>query len=334
MPSVQKSFKIGHILSRDFIMAHAHHHHDHNHDHDHSHGHHHHHGDPSNQKAFFLATTINLAFVVVEVVYALLANSMSLLADAGHNLGDVIGLIFAWFANYLLTKPATKRYSYGYKKTTVLAAMSNALLLVLATGVIGYESILRLLHPVSIHEKTIMIIAGLGILINGGTALLFIKNSDDDLNVKSAFMHLAADAILSLGVVITGAVVLFTGWLWLDPLVGLTLAITILISSWNLMRDSLNLIIDAVPRKINQEKVQEYLSKIKGVTAVHDLHIWALSTKETALTAHLVCPDREFTDHDHHVINDHLKAHFKIAHVTLQIERGSIENPCGQVEKC
>lgn len=318
-------------------MAHAHHHHDHthdDHDHGHAHGHHHHHGDLSNQKAFFLATTVNLGFVIIEVVYALLANSMSLLADAGHNLGDVIGLIFAWFANYLLTKPATKRYSYGYKKTTVLAAMSNALLLVLATGVIGYESVLRLFHPVGIHEKTIMIVAGLGILINGGTALLFIKNSEDDLNVKSAFMHLAADAVLSLGVVITGAAVLFTGWLWLDPLVGLALALTILLTSWNLMRDSINLIIDAVPRKINQEKVSDYLANIKGVTAVHDLHIWALSTKETALTAHLVCPEREFTDHDHHVVNDYLKSHFKIAHVTLQIERGSIENPCGKAEKC
>jgi len=314
-------------------MAHAHHDSHEHHDHGHSHGHHHH-GNISNQKAFLIATTVNFGFVIIEVIYALMANSMSLLADAGHNLGDVIGLVFAWVANYLLTKRASKRYSYGYKKTTVLAAMSNALLLVLATGVIGYESILRLFNPVSIHEHIIMAVAGLGILINGGTALLFIKNSDDDLNIKSAFMHLASDAVLSLGVVITGAVVLFTHWLWLDPLVGLILALTILFSSWGLMRDSVNLIIDAVPKKINQEKVKEYLFKIKGVTAVHDLHIWALSTKETALTAHLVCPDREFSDHDFHVINAYLKTHFHIAHVTLQIERGSLENPCGQVETC
>jgi cobalt-zinc-cadmium efflux system protein len=315
-------------------MAHAHHDHDHDHHgHDHSHGHHHH-GNFSNQKAFLIATSVNFGFVVIEAIYAILANSMSLLADAGHNLGDVVGLAFAWIANYLLTKPASKRYSYGYKKTTVLAAMSNALLLVLATGIIGYESILRLLHPVAIQENIIMVVAGLGILINGGTALLFIKNAEDDLNIKSAFMHLAGDAVLSLGVVITGAVVLFTGWLWLDPLVGLVLALTILFSSWSLMRDSINLIIDAVPKKINQEKVKEYLFKLKGVKAVHDLHIWALSTKETALTAHLVCPEREFTDHDFHKINDDLKQHFHIAHVTLQIERGSLENPCGQVEKC
>lgn len=317
-------------------MAHAAHHpHDHQHDHSHDHAHGHHHGDPStNQKAFLIATAVNFGFVVIEAVYALLANSMSLLADAGHNLGDVIGLVFAWVANYLLTKPSSTRYSYGYKKTTVLAAISNALLLVLATGIIGYESILRLFHPVAIQEKTIMIVAALGILINGGTALLFIKNAEDDLNIKSAFMHLAGDAILSLGVVITGAIVLFTHWLWLDPLVGLILALTILFGSWSLMRDSINLIIDAVPKKINQEKVKEYLFNIKGVTAIHDLHIWALSTKETALTAHLVCPERDFTDHDFHQINDDLKSHFHIAHVTLQIERGSLEDPCGQVETC
>lgn len=320
-------------------MAHAHHDHakhDHNHD-DHGHGHshgHHHHGNFSNQKAFLIATSVNLAFVAVEVIYAIMANSMSLLADAGHNLGDVVGLVFAWIANYLLTKPASKRYSYGYKKTTVLAAMSNAFLLVFATGIIGYESILRLLNPVSIHENIIMIVAGLGILINGGTALLFIKNAEDDLNIKSAFMHLAGDAVLSLGVVITGAVVLFTHWLWLDPLVGLALAMTILFSSWTLMRDSINLIIDAVPKKINQEKVREYLFKLEGVKAVHDLHIWALSTKETALTAHLVCPERTFSDPDFHEINDYLKSHFHIAHVTLQIERGSLDNPCGQVDMC
>ncbi|HEV2614210.1 MAG TPA: cation diffusion facilitator family transporter [Gammaproteobacteria bacterium] len=311
---------------------HDHDHDDHGHGHDHSHGHHH--GNFSNQKAFLIATGLNLGFVIVEVIYALMANSMSLLADAGHNLGDVVGLVFAWFANYLLTKPASKRYSYGYKKTTVLAAMSNALLLVLATGVIGYESILRLLNPVNIHENIIMIVAGLGILVNGGTALLFIKNAEDDLNIKSAFMHLAGDAVLSLGVVITGAVVLFTHWLWLDPLVGLALAITILFSSWGLMRDSINLIIDAVPKKINQEKVKGYLFKLDGVKAVHDLHIWALSTKETALTAHLVCPERIFSDHDFHEINDYLKKHFQIAHVTLQVERGSLENPCGRVETC
>lgn len=308
--------------------------HGHHHDHSHGHGHHHHVPESASNRAFFLATGLNFIFVIAETIYALMANSMSLLADAGHNLGDVFGLGMAWAASWLLTKPSNKQYSYGYKKTTILAALANALLLTLATGIIAYESILRLLHPAPITEKIIMIVAGLGILINGSTALLFIKNSKDDLNLKSAFVHLASDALLSLGVVITGAVVLFTHWLWLDPLVGLLIAIAILVGTWGLMRDSVNLILAAVPRHIPEEKVRQYLGEIPGVTAVHDLHIWGLSTREVALTAHLVMPKKTLSDHDFHEINDHLKDHFKINHATLQVERGTIENPCGQVEVC
>lgn len=316
-------------------MAHSHDDHDHQHDHGHGHhGHHHHAPESATNRAFFLATGLNLIFVIAETVYALMANSMSLLADAGHNLGDVFGLAMAWAASWLLTKPSNKQYSYGYKKTTILAALANALLLTLATGIIAYESIFRLLHPAPITEKIIMIVAGLGILINGGTALLFIKNSKDDLNIKSAFVHLASDALLSLGVVITGAVVLFTHWLWVDPLVGLLIAMTILVGTWGLMRDSVNLILAAVPRHIPEEKVRHYLAGLPGVKAVHDLHIWGLSTREVALTAHLVMPEKILSDEDFRRINDYLKHHFKINHATLQVERGTIENPCGQVEVC
>jgi cobalt-zinc-cadmium efflux system protein len=312
-------------------MAHSHPHHGHLHDHEHSH---HHVPQTTASFAFLLAIGLNFIFVVVETAYALLANSMSLLADAGHNLGDVFGLTLAWVANWLLTKPSTEQFSYGYKKTTILAALANAFLLTLATSIIVYESVLRLLHPTPVTEKIIMIVAGLGILINGSTALLFIKNSSDDLNIKSAFLHLASDALLSLGVVITGAIVLFTHWLWLDPLVGLGIAITILIGTWGLLRDSVNLILAGVPRHIPQEKVRLYLASLPGVKAVHDLHIWGLSTREVALTAHLVMPDRILSDQDFHHINTHLKHHFKINHATLQVEHGTIENPCGQVEVC
>jgi len=309
------------------FMGHSHHHH-----HD-GHGHHHH-APPNNGKAFFIATLLNFLFVIAETTYALLAHSMSLLADAGHNLGDVAGLALAWGASWLLTRPASERYSYGYKKTTILAALANALLLTLATGIIAYESIVRLFQPQPVTEHIIMIVATLGIFINGGTALLFIKNQKDDLNVKSAFIHLAGDAALSLGVVITGAVIFYTHCLWLDPLIGLVLAITILGTSIGLMRDSVNLVLDAVPRHINQHKVKSYLTSIKGVTAVHDLHIWGLSTNEVALTAHLIMPDAILSDEDFHHISHELKHHFHIDHTTLQVERGTGSEPCAMIERC
>lgn len=283
---------------------------------------------------FFWAVALNFSFTIAEAVYAIMANSMSLLADAGHNLGDVFGLILSWGANWLLTKSATERYSYGFKKTSILAALSNALILVFATGIIGYESIIRLLHPTPVIEKIIMIIAGLGIFINGGTALLFIKNSAHDLNIKSAFTHLASDAVISVGVVLTGALILVTHWLWLDPVVGLLIVIAILIGTWGLIRDSVNLILDAVPRHINYDDVKDYLATLPGVEAVHDLHIWGLSTKEVALTAHLVMPELQLGDQDFHKINDYLKDHLKIDHVTLQVERGHLDDPCGQAKVC
>jgi len=310
-----------------------HHHHDHG---SHSHSHHHDHSHSQNQKAFLLAASINFVFVAAEVIYAFMANSMSLFADAGHNFADVIGLVFSFAANWLLTRPSSEKYSYGYKKTTVLAALFNALLLIFSTGIIIYESISRLIHPIAnVDEKIMMIIAGLGILINGGAALLFINNSKEDLNIKSAFLHLAGDALISLGVVVTGFVILWTRYIWIDALVGIIISIIVLVGTWRLVQDSLNLILDAVPRHINQEGVRKYLQSLPGVQAVHDLHIWGLSTRETALTAHLTMPEKPYiSDHDFVNINQHLKQQFKIHHATLQVECGDNMHPCMQQDKC
>ena len=307
--------------------------------HHHHHGHHHHSHDhmPSNQsinKAFAWSVILNLGFTVVEIIYALLANSMSLLADAGHNFSDVIGLLFAWGASWLLTKPAGRRYSYGYKKSTILAALANALLLILASGMIAYESILRLIHPVRIDEKLVIIVALVGILINGGTALLFMRGRESDLNIKAAFLHLASDALIAAGVVLTGVMIYYVHWLWLDPVVGLMIVLAILVGTWGVLRDSINLIMDAVPMGLDHFEVQEYLSHIQGVTAIHDLHIWGLSTRETALTAHLVMPDDMLSDEDYLRISRELKERFKINHVTLQVEKGSLEHSCEQIETC
>ncbi len=296
-------------------MAHQHDHNGHNH-------HHHHHVPETFTTAFFLAVFLNLAFVIIEAIYAVSANSMSLLADAGHNLGDVLGLAMAWGANWLMTRPATSRYSYGFKRTTILAAIANALILVFTSAIIAYESIYKLINPVKVHEMTVIIVALIGIVINGGTALLFMKGSADDLNIKGAFLHLAYDALISLGVVVTGVIILFAGWVWLDPVVGLLIVVAILAGTWGLLRDSINLILDAVPHNIEQDKVRDYLNAIKGVVAVHDLHIWGLSTKEIALTAHLVMPDSYLTDDDYQHICGELKQQFKINHATLQVEKG------------
>lgn len=307
--------------------------------HHHHHGHHHHNHDhmPATQsinKAFAWSAILNLGFTIAEIIYALLANSMSLLADAGHNLSDVIGLLFAWGANWLLTRPARHRFSYGYKKTTILAALANALLLILATGMIAYESILRLIHPQVIHEKIVIIVALIGIFINGGTALLFLRGKESDLNIKAAFLHLASDALISIGVVFTGVMIYYLHWLWLDPIVGLVIVLAILIGTWGVLRDSINLIMDAVPMGLDHTGVKEYLSNIKGVTAIHDLHIWGLSTREVALTAHLIMPNETLTDENYLQINRDLKKQFKINHVTLQVEKGSLEHMCEQIETC
>jgi cobalt-zinc-cadmium efflux system protein len=305
------------------------------HDHDHSHGHGHHHPQPTQfNLAFALATLLNLAFTIVEATYALHAHSMGLLADAGHNLGDVLGLLMAWGAMTLLSRRATEKYSYGYKKTTILSALANALLLVFTSAIIIYESINKLIHPTAISETTVMIVALIGILINGSTALLFMRGTETDLNIKATFLHLAYDALISAGVVVAAVIIYYTGWVRLDPLVGIIIVLIILSSTWRLLLHSVDLILGAVPHGINLPAVRDYLSNLEGVTAVHDLHIWGLSTQENALTAHLIMPHHTLADADYQKINHVLKHDFKIEHVTLQIEKGSAENPCGQAVTC
>lgn len=301
--------------------------------HDHSHHHHHHHPGDYN-RAFAVAVALNFGFVLLQAGYAVYANSMSLLADAGHNLGDVLGLLMAWLANWLLTRPTSDRYSYGHKKTTVFAAVLNALMLVATSAIIGYESIQKVMHPQEVNEFVIMVVASIGILVNGGTAMLFWRGHEHDLNIKSAFLHLAYDALISLGVVFTGLVIYYTDWYWLDPAIGLAIIVTILFGTWALLRDSVNLMLDAVPHNIDQSGVRDYLLALPGVKDVHDLHIWGLSTRETALTAHLIMPTERLSDDDYRSINEHLAHNFAIHHVTLQIEQGDNSDPCGQYHSC
>ena len=305
------------------------------HDHNHTGGNAgHQHGPASPNKAFAIAIAANLLFMLVQAGYALAANSMSLLADAGHNFGDVIGLLLAWLASWLLTLKPGGRFSYGFKRTTILAALANALILVFASALIMHESILRLMHPAPINEPIVMVVAAIGIVVNGGTALLFMRDRHDDLNLKGAFLHLASDALISLGVVVTGALILWTKAYWLDPAVGLLIIVTILWGTWGLLQESIHLILDAVPIKVNRQDVEAYLANIKDVAAVHDLHIWAMSTSGIALTAHLVLPDRTLTDEEYRQINHDLKEKFEIDHATLQVEQGNVDHLCPRTERC
>ncbi len=239
-------------------------------------------------RAFVIGTAVNLAFVVVEVIVGFWAHSMALLADAGHNLGDVLGLALAGVATVLVQRKPSKRRTYGMKKASVLTALVNALLLVAATGGVAAESIRRLAHPAPIEGKAVIAVALVGVLVNGGSALLFLRGQDRDLNVRSAFMHLAGDAAIALGVAAAGAVIFFTHVWALDPIVSLVVSVLVFLSAIGLLRDSLGLIMDAVPEGIDIDRVRSYLAALGGVREVHDLHVWPMSTTEIALTAHLV----------------------------------------------
>ncbi|NNM58338.1 MAG: cation transporter [Legionellales bacterium] len=300
----------------------------------HSHAGHSHAAPENFTFAFAVAISLNLLFTLIEAGYAIYADSMSLLADAGHNLGDVVGLVFAGVASWLLTKASTERYSYGYKRTTIIASMINALLLVAASAIIAYESIIKLFSPSIVDEKVVAIVALIGIFINGGTALLFMRGQKDDLNIKGAYLHLAADAFISIGVVIAALIIMYTHQYWVDPVVGLIIVVAIVVGTWQLLQQSLALLLDAVPHHIDSKAVNDYLTKINGVTEVHDLHIWGLSTRETALTVHLVIPERSLTDEEYVKISHDLKHDFAIAHVTIQTEKGSVDHQCNLQESC
>lgn len=308
----------------------------HSHSHDHSHGGHGHHHGPvgSFNRAFAIAVTVTLTYTITEIGYALYADSMSLLADAVHNLGDVLGLVLAWIANWLLSFPARKRYSYGFKRTTIMAALANAFILVATSALIAYEAVYKLMHLTSVNEDIVIIIGLIGIVVNGGSAMLFMRGAEGDINIKGAFIHLLADALILVGVVFSTIVIKYTGMLWIDPIVALIIVGIVLWGTWGLLRDSVSLIMDAVPRYVDHVGVKEYLATYPGVEAVHDLHIWGLSTKEVALTAHLVMPTNPLTDADYKKINTVLHEQFKINHVTIQVEAGSEQDPCIRTKTC
>jgi cobalt-zinc-cadmium efflux system protein len=290
------------------------------HDHDHRHGAGHVHTSASFGMAFAIGIGLNVTFVAVEFVFGVLANSVSLLADAGHNLSDVLGLVIAWIASVLVKRPPSPRYTYGLRSSSILAALFNAVFLLVAVGAIAWEAILRLFHPEPVATGTVMIVAAVGILINGGTAWLFASGRKGDLNIRGAFLHMLADAAVSAGVVVSGLVILFTGWLWLDPLTSLVIVGVIMWGTWGLLRDSLAMSVDAVPSTIDPQAVRRYLETCAGVSAVHDLHIWSMSTTESALTAHLVFPAGHPGDGFLMRTATELRHRFGIGHTTLQIE--------------
>ncbi|MFA5170287.1 MAG: cation diffusion facilitator family transporter [Sulfuriferula sp.] len=315
-------------------MAQDHLHHDDKHDHqdcahhDHAHGHGHSHAPKDFGRAFLFGIILNSGFVVAEAIYGVLGNSVALLADAGHNLSDVLGLLLAWGASVLVKRVPSKRFTYGLRSTSILTAVINAVLLLVVTGGIAWEAILRFRHPSAVDGTTVIVVAAFGVAINLSTALLFMAGRKGDLNVRGAFTHMAADAAISLGVVIAGFTIMYTGWLWLDPAVSLVISILIVIGTWGLFRDSLNLALHAVPAWIDSDKVRDYLASIEGVSEVHDLHIWAMSTTETALTVHLVMPAGYPSDAFRSAVVDALLDRFKIAHPTIQIEINDTPHSC------
>jgi cobalt-zinc-cadmium efflux system protein len=319
---------------------HDHSDHDHDHDHDHKHahgpddGHDHGHGHVHGiatqgiNTRMAIAVGLNLAFVVIEGGFGFVSNSVALIADAGHNLSDVLGLVCAWTAMILGRRPPGARFTYGLGRSSVLAALANAMLLLLACGAIAWEAVGRLGSPPPVAGATVMGVAASGIVINGLSAWMLHAGSHGDLNKRSAYIHMLGDAAVSFGVLVSGAVIMYTGWSRLDPIVSLLIVAAILTSTWGLLRDSLHLSLDGVPSSVNSSAVMSYLADQRGVTDVHDLHIWALSTTSVALTAHLVVPDRDVEDSLLDSLTPDLKKRFHIHHATLQIERDRCEHGC------
>ena len=303
--------------------GHAHHGHDHgDHGHGHQHGHHHHHHPSHFGWAFAVGIVLNLGFVGVETIYGFIANSMALLADAGHNLSDVLSLVAAWVGATLAKRPPSRRFSYGLRAASILSALGNSLILLVAVSFIAYHAVLRLIIPDFAEGGTVTIVAMIGILINGATALMFARGRRSDVNIRGAYLHMVADALVSAGVVVAGIAIEATGWLWIDPATGLFVAAIILIAGWDLLKESLVLALAGVPRGIDPDEVEAHLLGMAGVERVHDLHIWPMSTTEFALTAHLVIPggfpgDRFLADCAHTI-----EHRFRIGHSTFQVEIG------------
>ena len=302
------------------------------HDHGHGHGHSHSHAPGSFGRAFAIGITLNTVYVLFEIVFGTRAHSLALIGDAVHNASDVVGLALAWGASLLALRPPTVSRTYGWRRSTILSALVNAVFLLATMGGIAWESIHRLFSPTAVGGGTVLWVALLGIAVNAVSAFFFLAGRKGDLNVRGAFLHLASDAVLTAGVAIAGVVILFTGWNIIDPLVSLALVAVILYETWGLLTESINLSLDAVPEGIDAEAVRGYLAGIPGVAEVHDLHIWAMSTTEPALTAHLVVPTRP--PHDALIAEacEELHEHFGIEHTTLQIESGDPAYPCALAE--
>ena len=297
----------------------------HNHDHAHSRG-------PADfTRALAIGIALNIGFTIAEATFGILSHSLALVSDAGHNLSDVLGLALAWGATRLAAQPATTRHTYGFRRSTILASLTNAVVLLIVVGGLIWEAIGRLREPHAVASGTVIAVAAAGILVNGASALLFLSGRHRDLNAKGAFLHLAADAGVSLGVVIAGVAMRMTGLPWIDPVVALGIAGIIAFGTWGLFRESLNLAMDAVPEQIASNDVDAYLRGLPGVQSVHDLHVWAMSTSETALTAHVVVPDRPIGDEELARIADQLHHRFGIGHATIQVERGDCGAECDRV---
>jgi cobalt-zinc-cadmium efflux system protein len=291
--------------------------------------HHSHHAVPLSgiNAAFIIGISLNLLFVIIEVIAGLYIHSLSLLSDAGHNLADVAALTLSLIAFKLVKKKPTEKFTYGYSKTTILVALFNAMVLMVSIGAIGVEAVQRFMHPQALDGKTISIVAGIGILINTITALLFLREKDKDLNIKSAYLHLLSDAIVSLGIVIAGIIIYFTNYFWIDALVSIIIAIVILLSTWNLLSHSLRLSLDAVPENMNLAQVKEAAEKVSGVKNIHHIHLWAISTTRNALTAHIVVDDKKSLAEIEKIKHDvkHELAHINIQHATLEVEPSTID---------
>jgi cobalt-zinc-cadmium efflux system protein len=311
------------------------HHHEHRHHHAHSHG-----GFGDVQapraldRAFAIGTGLNFAFVLAELGFGYAANSLALISDAIHNASDVVGLLLAWGGAWLAGRRPTRRYTYGFRRASILAALANAVLLFVAVGAIGVEAVHRLLAPEPVAGFTVIWVALLGVAVNGASALLFMRGREHDLNIRAAFLHMAADALVSLGVAVAALAIMLTGWLWLDPAMSFLVAAVVFVGTWNLARASLDLALDAVPEGIDEEAVRAYLVDLAGVSAVHDLHIWAISTTETALTAQLVRPDAGLDDRFLASVREGLESRFAIRHATLQVTQGAVFQDCTLAPGC
>ena len=309
-------------------MSHHHHHHDHDHSHSHmpvlTHV----------NTAFIIGIILNLLFVIIEATVGLYIHSLSLLGDAGHNLTDVGALAISLLAFKLMQKKPSKEYTYGYRKTSILAALLNAVLLLLTIGAIAYEAIRRLFHPEQVEGTDIAIVAGIGIAVNAATAFLFMRNKEHDLNVKGAYLHMMADAAVSLAIVVAGIIIHYTNWYWLDPAFSIIIVVVILVSTWSLLKDSVRLALDGVPADIDVDTLRAAAEKTKGVVRIHHLHVWAMSTTQNALTTHVVV-QTHLTMQEVQCIKEDLKhifLHQNIQHSTIEIETEEV--PCKEVEHC